>query len=435
MKLAVIDTNYKPSEKYFGLAASWLRWEIERRGLVLYDPKDADTWLMTTSSQQGLTGVTRWLKLRTAKQHTVILGGGGCYAPAVFDGLVDACCVGEGKAFIDALLDNGIDKAMSLDCVWVAGQTQTVTPSQDFPWDVPPIMHPDGRVRIPESRGCKQSCLFCQTGWERHYIEHPSPEKVKATAINMNKLNIKWDVLTNDSGHGITQTIPGSTVSSMTYKTWQSMPTNTMPRAIRIGVEGVSERLRRAVGKPITNAELFKHTKRSVEAGKVVRLFFILGLPLETQADYQDLYDLTIKFGELDRGLVHLTFHAYIPQPATPLCVFPLVDEYLEPFEEYKRAFFDGHLNTNRVQIVSPAKYPTRLKNAKRSMCATEKELRRGWWTHDNANWRVKYNATPNKLRQIATKYEAMVTASGRQSAPKGRCGGDMGRKVLPPDA
>jgi hypothetical protein len=32
-------------------------------------------------------------------------------------------------------------------------------------------------------------------------------------------------------------------------------------------------------------------------------------------------------------------------------------------------------------------------------------ELRRGWWSDENKNWRVRYLYSPEKLRQIARSY------------------------------
>jgi len=175
---------------------------------------------------------------------------------------------------------------------------------------------------------------------------------------------------------------------------------------VRIGVEGVSERLRAAVKKPISTDGLIRHTEALCAAGKSVKWFFICGLPLERPTDYEELDALAKAVRGFPKGVVQAVFHAYIPQPATPLCVFPLVDEYWGPFDEWRRRFFDGPIHSNRLQIIAPARYITRLKNSELSMACTEAELRRGWWTADNRNWRVKYLASPDKLRAVAMKYQ-----------------------------
>ena len=64
---------------------------------------------------------------------------------------------------------------------------------------------------------------------------------------------------------------------------------------------------------------------------------------------------------------------------------------------------------TRHVQIIAPSQHPGRLKRAMESMGATEADLRRGWWDHDNSNWRIRNRATPDRLRQIARTYARHV--------------------------
>jgi len=176
-------------------------------------------------------------------------------------------------------------------------------------------------------------------------------------------------------------------------------------RSVRFGIEGVSERLRKAVGKPITDARLASVVDEMFKRGIGVTLFFIAGLPGEAEEDWLMLRELINRFRQMSKGCVMCTFHAFIPQPATPLCVLPLQDTYWEHFEEFRRWFFHGPGFTRRVQMIAPAQYAGRLKRACEAMAATEQELRRGWFGTDNRNWRVKYLAGPERLRAIARTY------------------------------
>lgn len=45
------------------------------------------------------------------------------------------------------------------------------------------------------------------------------------------------------------------------------------------------------------------------------------------------------------------------------------------------------------------------MKQAMLNMAATEVELRRGWWKHDNPNWRVRYVANTATMRRLAARY------------------------------
>lgn len=405
MRVAIIDTNYK-NQKFQGLAATWLRWEAQRAKVSVTDVSDADFILMTVSSQQGLVQVRSWRR-RVPTNKIVILGGGGCYAPAIFKGLANVICVGEGQRFIHTLFEKGIDAVKQLPETWLFDETRDVIPSQAFPFDCPPLCHPDGTIRVWGSRGCKRKCFFCQTGWEREYLQNPSPNLVRLQIRSLKNRGHKVAVITND---GAADNYDGELgqqefVSVTAHQLEKIRISRAYAKSIRIGVEGVSERLRRAVGKPITNTMLSNATIKAWRAGVGVRWFFVAGLPCETELDWLELRELIDMIRHERKGVVMMNFHAFIPQPATPLGILPVVDDYWERFDEFRRWFFHGPGFTRRVQIVSPAKYQGRMKRAIESMSATEAEIRRGWFNHDNENWRIKYVATPEKLRQLAQIY------------------------------
>lgn len=61
MKIAIMDSNYSRPE-HIGLAASWLRWEIEKTKHELVLPTHAEIVFVTASSQQAVADVRRCLK-------------------------------------------------------------------------------------------------------------------------------------------------------------------------------------------------------------------------------------------------------------------------------------------------------------------------------------------------------------------------------------
>jgi radical SAM superfamily enzyme YgiQ (UPF0313 family) len=431
MKIAIMDSNYSRPE-HIGLAASWLRWEIDKTEHELVLPIEADVVFITASSQQAVSDVRCCIKKIDRSKSKVHLGGGCGYAPAIFDGMVDAVCCGEGKRFVRTILSGG--SVSELPETWIAGEQRQVIPSQDFPWDCPPIMHPDGVVRVFASRGCKHKCMFCQTGWERNFIPHTNAPDIQKQCADIRAAGYDFDLVTNDGGdiHGIENM---RAVSIRFDKLKKLLPlTRTTTKTVRIGVEGVSERIRSAVNKPIQNDELLEVSRELLSVGINVRWFFVVGLPMETVDDYLELSYLARQLKSFNKGTVSTVFHAYIPQPATPLCVFPLVDEYWEPFDEWRRNFFHGDLHSNRLQIVAPAQYKTRMKNAMTSMAATEDEIRRGWFEHDNKNWRVKTLLTNINKRKAALQYaESMKRTSCAQKPPAENQGAEPVQRLTAP--
>jgi len=410
VKIAVIDANYT-DQTFVGLAASWLHWEIKNAGIVESSVSDADFILMTVSSQQGVAEIRKHIKRAKNRNAKIIIGGGGCYAPAIFDNYADVVCVGEGTRFIRTFLHDGYHAAIALPEAWVPGETRAVVPYDAFPWELPPMMHPDGFVRVFGSRGCKFKCLFCQTGWESEYRINPDIGKLQAQIDWLEKSKKPFSLVTNDGAEeGVIIRGQQEFVSMRLQSMRKIMPlSRKQTKSVRIGVEGASERLRVAVGKPVPNDELLKMTFDLLAAGIGVRWFFVPGLPGENDADYSELRYLVDQLRKLDKGVVMMNFHAFIPQPATPLCILPLRDDYWERFDEFRRWFFHGPGFTRHVQIVAPAKYPGRLERAMESMAASEAELRRGWFNHENKNWRVQYTVTPDKLRSIARIYAKRV--------------------------
>lgn len=406
MKLAVIDANYN-DRIFSGLAATWLRWELEQAGVKESTPEEADVLLVTVSSQQGIKAVKRELRRAKNNRAKVVLGGGGCYAPAVFGELADVICVGEGARFVRTLLRMGYGAACSLPEAWIPGDTRMVDPGREFPWEIPPLMNTDGFVRLFGSRGCRYRCLFCQTGWEAPYRVNPDMGGVCRLAQRLTREGRQVAIVTNDGAEEHIRLAGRQEFISVRVDNLKRiMPlSRAVTKSVRLGVEGVSERLRKAVGKPVGNEDLLRLSFDLLGAGVGVRWFFIPGLPGETAGDYDELRYLVSNLKRLPKGAVMMNFHAFIPQPATPLSIFPLRDEYWEPFDEFRRWFFHGPGFTRRVQIVAPARYQGRLDRAMESMAATEDELRRGWWEADNPNWRVRYLAAPDRLRKIARVY------------------------------
>ena len=405
LKIAVIDSNYR-KDQFHSLAKSWILWEMQKIGIEQTSKEDADFLLCTVSSQQGIGDLKAVLK-GANKKAKIILGGGGAWAPAIFEKIADLICVGEGQRFLRTFLTYGYEEAAKLPEAWVYGEKREVVPYSDgFPFDCPPLLHPDGAVRVFASRSCKKKCLFCQTGWEQAYKINPNIDKLQKNVDELLKKGKKVVCVTNDGAEESIRINGQQEFISASYEYLKKMDiSRAIAKSVRIGVEGVSERLRSAVKKPIDNDGLCKLSFDALAKGVGVRWFFVNGLPYETNNDYEELKYLVRQIKKISKGVIMMNFHSFVPQPATPLSVIPLVDSYWEPFEDFRKWFFDGMGFTRRIQIVAPAQYKGRMERAKESMCANEEELRRGWFENDNANWRVKYLLTTEQRREIARKY------------------------------
>jgi len=177
-------------------------------------------------------------------------------------------------------------------------------------------------------------------------------------------------------------------------------------RCIRIGLEGISERMRVLIGKPATNKQIANVSWQLAKNGIDVRWFFIPGLPGETEDDYRELKDLILWLRKSNYPRIVLTnMHAFLPMPATPFGILPLEDSYYDRFHDFYWWHTGGPGYTDRFHLVSPCMPKERLRRSRMNMAASEDELREGWFKKDNPNWRIKYPASPQKLRRLAQEY------------------------------
>lgn len=394
------------------MAAEYLAWELRRHGLQESPIREADCLLVTC------TAATDWKYLRNLRKKypgkRIIAGGAASTSPASLGMFADVVCVGDGQAFLRALFRGGIKEAASLPNAWIDGQSKQIEIDQSFPWDLPPIQAEDGAYRLWCGRGCKNKCLFCQTGWGVTYQENPDPGDLVMRAKSLLAQGKKINYLSNDiAQHTFYASLPpvehGS--YSVNYLAKHGLPP---ARQIRLGIEGVSERLRAAVNKPISYDDLLKCTIWLNNNGKSVRWFLIAGLPSEADGDWLELRRIIQDYkAHTVKGVLALSFTAWCPDPATPLAPCPLDDGYWQRFAEFREWFFGGPGWSNRIKLMSPQQPAARLEKAMASMCLNEKALRTGgqWGPNDRVNY--PYKGQAKKAHEVfCGRYLVASTAS-----------------------
>jgi radical SAM superfamily enzyme YgiQ (UPF0313 family) len=422
MRFFLIDATAKTTEPRFrGLALKYISWEIEQQGSQIVDDwTKADAILVSVVSPHEHDCVRLALKkykiepfatLRCGRFPPVVIGGQGAMSPAIFDQYADLICVGEGANFIKALCRGGVEEAAALPNAWIPGDTKLVIPDSDFPYYAPPVMAEDKIVRVFGSRGCQKKCLFCQTGWEREYNENDE-DTLLYQYEQMRKAGYRVNVVTNDAPamsffSELGQVEHFSASYSQTLEIIEKGNIKQFAgnvKSVRLGVEAPSDRLRKYVGKPVPTEGLYDVSVKLLNAGVGVRWFMIAGLPFEKKSDWDELKQVVQSARHhIKKGALQLSFTAFCPDSAAPLCIAPLDDDYWDRYKDFNDWFFDGLGYTRKVQIFKCAQPKGRMEHAKGSMAATEAEIRRGWETCDPPNWRVQY---PYKSR-MRKAYEA----------------------------
>ncbi len=210
------------------------------------------------------------------------------------------------------------------------------------------------RTFVEISRGCKNRCLFCQYGWLKPYRECDYQD----IAINIDRAKTKSirvfaaDRFQHSSYHAIRsllekrgKTDTGSDVSIRFLLKHPDFLKFT--NKIRVGIEGLSHRLRKMVGKDYSNGELVKFCSLIAASGiKSLDWYMIYGLPTETDADVEEFKALIMALdAELPAGYtIAIHWNAFTPSAQTPLQWaepatgdFPALRDFLENWHDNRR--------------------------------------------------------------------------------------------------
>jgi radical SAM-linked protein len=199
------------------------------------------------------------------------------------------------------------------------------------------------RLRLEVSRGCTRGCRFCQAGMLYRPVRERTPEKVfelaarALAATGYEDLSL-LSLSTGDYGCivPLMQRLMGRFASERVAVSLPSLRAGTLSpelmeliRQVRktgftFAPEAGSQRLRDVINKNISEAEITATVRDAFQMGwQLVKLYFMVGLPTETDEDLQALVDLALRFGKLKgpagrRGQINVSVATFIPKPHTP---------------------------------------------------------------------------------------------------------------------
>ena len=331
----------------------------------------------------------------------IVIGGGPCtYNPEPLAQFFDLFYIGEGETVYFPLMDlykenkaNGgsredfLKKAAQIPGIYVPslyqvtykedGTIDTFTPvEEDVPATiqkqivmdvthtyypkapvVPFIKATQDRVVLEIQRGCIRGCRFCQAGMLYRPTRERDVEFLKATAMEM----------LDNTGH---EEISLSSLSSSDYSQLQELVNFLMEECDKRGVnislpslridafsldvmkkvqdirkssltfapEAGSQRLRDVINKGLTEEVILEGAAKAFEGGwSKVKLYFMLGLPTETEDDMKGIAHLCEKIAkryyeipkEQRHGKCQITASTsfFVPKPFTPFQWAPMCRE------------------------------------------------------------------------------------------------------------
>ena len=182
-------------------------------------------------------------------------------------------------------------------------------------------------------RGCPWSCAFCLTGQVYNPPRRKPKEAVLVEIREARSGGARVGLIGPSISDypGITELLTEKDVEfSITSlrsgkKSIEMLPALKRHKSLSIAAEAGTERLRKVIEKRISEEDIRETSRAILENGINLRLYFMVGLPTETDEDIEGLINLVRKIRKTSsRGKITLTVSTFVPKPFTPFERHPM---------------------------------------------------------------------------------------------------------------
>ena len=336
----------------------------------------------------------------------IVIGGGPCaYNPEPLAEFFDIFYIGEGETVYDELLDTYkawkksggsrkefLRQAARIEGLYVPqfydatynedGTIAAFTPNDpcapskvrkqvvmdvtDAPYPMKPVVPyikaTQDRVVLEIQRGCIRGCRFCQAGmiyrptrersvetlkeYARTMLKNTGHEEISLSSLSSSdysKLNELVTFLIEEfKDRGINISLPSLRIDAFSLDVMSKVQ-DIRKSSLTFAPEAGSQRMRDVINKGLTEEEILTGAGQAFEGGWTkVKLYFMLGLPTETEEDMKEIARLSDRVArryyeipkEDRHGKCQITASSsfFVPKPFTP---FQWAAMY--PAEEYDR--------------------------------------------------------------------------------------------------
>ncbi len=216
--------------------------------------------------------------------------------------------------------------------------TKMIVPSTEIVHD---------RANLEVFRGCIRGCRFCQAGFSCRPVRKKSPEVLYRQAVetleNSGHNEITLSSLSTSDYRGLKEltdefipyceanrvnlSVPSLRADNFSRELMEKLQT-VRKSGLTFAPEAGTQRLRDVINKNLTEDEILTTCANAFSGGwNNVKLYFMLGLPTETDEDVLGIADLVYKViktwkecaSNKKRGLrVHVATAFFVPKPHTP---------------------------------------------------------------------------------------------------------------------
>lgn len=298
-------------------------------------------------------------KENRTKNDPLIIAGGPCATsnPAPMSDFVDLFIIGEGEEIMNQLIDKfleldhprqEIEEFLDIEGVYLPNHPvkRVIVDDMDH------ACHPIHQI-VPEtddknlkpalgssfllgvSRGCTRGCRFCMAG----YLYRPRREtslkhlfKIAEDgreATGLNKIALIGAAVSDYSKidelcSGLLErdfkvTTPSLRIESVSSDTLESLMKSGL-KTITLAPESVFC-VRKSLNKPISDEKTFEVVEEALSFGLNVKMYFMVGSPIETKENILELTELMKSLSNLSkkRNSIRFSVNPLIPKPHTPM--------------------------------------------------------------------------------------------------------------------
>jgi len=253
----------------------------------------------------------------------------GVYVPSLYDVVYDGpALVAVGPRFPD--VPAVVEKRTIADlAAWPYPSTQLVPLTE--------VVH--DRLNVEVFRGCTRGCRFCQAGMitrpvrerpaeqvremVRSGLERTGYDEVSLTSLSSADFSGIEGVVGDLCSANIAVSLPSLRVDAFTVGIASEIQ-KVKRTGLTFAPEGGTWRMRRVINKLITEEDLYGAIESAFSQGwRRVKLYFLIGLPTETDDDVLGIAALAKRCAEIGRSHVRsatvvASVGGFVPKPQTP---------------------------------------------------------------------------------------------------------------------